>query len=152
MPTSLLSIYHYIERSKYSLGLTPIAWLMIRQYVLYPDLLATTIPCLQGCRDHTSTGLDVLNIPALFPGWFICRANVMLLSACKYEIRSSGFFNIDTFHRNQPRKIVNSLVQMYNKKIILYFYFIVYQILYFSIKRVYSILVDKIFCLITMMK
>ena len=68
----------------------------------------------------------------------------MLLSACKYEIRSSGFFNIDTFHRNQPRKIVNSLVQMYNKKIILYFYFIV--------KRVYSILVDKIFCLITMMK
>ena len=71
----------------------------------------------------------------------------MLLSACKYEIRSSGFFNIDTFHRNQPRKIVNSLVQMYNKKIILYFYFIVYQI-----KRVYSILVDKIFCLITMMK
>ena len=76
----------------------------------------------------------------------------MLLSACKYEIRSSGFFNIDTFHRNQPRKIVNSLVQMYNKKIILYFYFIVYQILYLSIKRVYSILVDKIFCLITMMK
>ena len=64
MPTSLLPIHHYIERSKYSLGLTPIAWLMIRQYVLYPDLLATIIPYLLCAIDHTSNGLDVLNIPA----------------------------------------------------------------------------------------